>query len=83
MLGFVLLMFDVGARMEAENALQLSRNLLRFVIDTIPAAINFKDRDGRLILTNAIWLGSTACRSNNWKVEPTPIFRSGSVICPK
>lgn len=83
MLGFVLLMFDVGARKEAENASQESHNLLRHVIDTIPAAINLKDLDGRLILTNAIWLGSTTCRSNKWKAEPTPMFRSGSVICPK
>jgi PAS domain S-box-containing protein len=43
---------DITERKEVEAALWESRELLRAVIDTIPAIINVKDRQGRFIIAN-------------------------------
>ena len=44
---------DVTERARAEAALRESQSLLRAVVDTAPATINVKDRDGRYVLVNA------------------------------
>ena len=44
---------DVTERAQAEAALRESQALLRAVVDTAPATINVKDRDGRYVLVNA------------------------------
>ncbi|MGE0118657.1 MAG: PAS domain S-box protein [Dongiaceae bacterium] len=44
---------DVTELKQAESAAQESRNLLRTVIDAVPASIHVKDLDGRYILVNA------------------------------
>ena len=43
---------DITERKESEAALKESRELLRTVIDSLPAVINLKDRDGRFIISN-------------------------------
>ncbi len=44
---------DVTELKQAESAAQESRNLLRTVIDAVPASIHVKDLDGRYVLVNA------------------------------
>jgi two-component system cell cycle sensor histidine kinase/response regulator CckA len=47
---------DITARVDAEKALNAERTLLRALIDNLPDLIYVKDRDGRLILSNAAHL---------------------------
>ncbi len=44
---------DITARVDAERALDAERTLLRALIDNLPDLIYVKDRDGRLIVSNA------------------------------
>ncbi len=50
--GFVTMVSDVTERKHAEEALEESRQMLRVVIDQVPARISVKDRDLRYILVN-------------------------------
>ena len=50
--GFVTMVSDVTERKHAEEALEESRQMLRVVIDQVPARISVKDRDLHYILVN-------------------------------
>ncbi len=52
--GFLGFLRDVSDRKAAEEALAEERNLLRTVIDIIPAAIYVKDRAHRIVMANAV-----------------------------
>jgi PAS domain S-box-containing protein len=43
---------DITQRIEAESAIRESREMLRAVVDGVPAIINVKDRDGRFVIAN-------------------------------
>jgi len=52
LLAFALIMRDIAARWRAETLLAQERNLLRNLIDAIPAHIFVKDLEGRYVLDN-------------------------------
>lgn len=45
-------MYDITDRKQVEQDLQESQARLKAIIDTVPALINLKDRDGRYVMTN-------------------------------
>ena len=54
---------EVAERRQAEDALQASRELLRSVVDAVPAIISVRDKDGRYVVVNpaqATFYGLTA-----------------------
>lgn len=46
---------DITARQQVENALQTSRTLLRSIIDNAPMQITARDREGRFTLANRLF----------------------------
>ena len=57
----IMVVQDISERKRAEAALVETENRLRTVIDTSPAGITLKDRDGRFLLVNrayARWMGT-------------------------
>jgi len=50
--GILLIVLDITERKQAEQDLQESQARLKAIIDTVPALINLKDRDGRYVMTN-------------------------------
>jgi PAS domain S-box-containing protein len=50
--GRVITVRDITARKQAEEQMQLERNLLRTVIDNVPDQIFVRDRDNRFVLSN-------------------------------
>jgi len=65
--GVVLMMRDITARKEAEDALQHERNLLRTLIDSLPDTIYVIDRAQKVILYN------TAAEAFFWQLTSQPI----------
>jgi PAS domain S-box-containing protein len=55
---------DITERKRAEQALYSSQNMLQTVLDTIPAAVFWKDRDFRYLGGNRTWLDAVGIKSS-------------------
>jgi PAS domain S-box-containing protein len=61
--GSVWIFQDITERKRAEEALQDSRNMLRTVLDSIPSAVFWKDRDSVYLGGNRSWLKAEGLKS--------------------
>ncbi|MBI9085552.1 MAG: PAS domain S-box protein [Desulfobacterales bacterium] len=62
--GLGMVITDITARTQAEEALQDSRNMLQTVLDSIPSAVFWKDRDLIYLGGNRTWLETAGLKSS-------------------
>jgi len=62
--GAIASIMDISQRRQAEEALLDSRNMLQTVLDSIPSAVFWKDRDSVYLGGNRIWLEAAGLKSS-------------------
>ena len=58
------LFYDIADRKQAEEKLRDSRHMLQTVLDSIPSAVFWKDRDSRYLGGNRTWLKAAGLKSS-------------------